>query len=326
MTSHFENSGLILFIIAGVSLAIVCLCLYGYKKRTKIVLPSLGAREVGANQLARIVVLLAFMALAAYVLVSVAADSFEERQTGLVACAIDESRSAAAENNKGVGRIERERAIAINLCTSLPDLLVAAYGFTDRASSQSSFSKNYKHFRDTINYLAAIEAVPGSGSDLGYSLFNIAEELAQECQRLGKRSCLVVFASDGENIGKSATLADALRFARANNIKVIAVGVGETESVPIPIYDEYGRLVDYEKDSSGNRFLTKLDEDTMRLIAEETGGIYVREDELDKARGFLAANLKKEKMKADNPNSPLAAILLIAALVPLILYARLSKT
>lgn len=282
-------------------------------------------KDARINGIVRWSMLIILVALLGVALAVVLKDAFEDKLTGVIAFGIDQSRSAAAENSEGVGRIERERNIAVAL-DSFPYAYVAAYGFTDGAFSQSSFSRDHKNFSNTVQYLAAIEAVPGSGSDLGQALSDILVELDAECARFDKKqSCLLVFMSDGENTGANETLFDAMGFAQAKGIKIVAIGVGEKEPVPIPMYDEYGELLGYEKDARGNRYLTKLDEATMQRIALGTGGIYAGENELGKARKFIESNLVKEKVNTGGSNSPLAAILISVALVPFVVYTRFSK-
>ncbi|MBI1888766.1 MAG: VWA domain-containing protein [Candidatus Spechtbacteria bacterium] len=251
-----------------------------------------------------------------------ASDLLRERKTGVIAYVCDESRSMGAEDKNGVPRIERCKD-AIGKLDKFPDTHIALYGFTDRAASHSSFSRDHTYFRKTVSNLVAIEAVPGSGSDIGFSLITVIEDVAEKREELGKKTGLVVLLSDGENRGAPESAEKALRLAGKSNVKIVAIGVGGDYPSRIPIY-ENGKLIGFEKDSKGNEFVTRLDEDTLRLIARESGGVYVHEEEIDEARAFIEKALVLEKVKIEGAANPIIVYMLMAAFVPLAILKKYS--
>jgi len=87
----------------------------------------------------------------------------------------------------------------------------------------------------------------------------------------------------------------AAHAARAKGIKIYAIGVGTPEGAPIPVYRSGEK--EYLRDQMGNVVLAKVDEDTLRGIADTTGGRYfIAKDEraLGDVYDSIAGMEKKE--------------------------------
>jgi Ca-activated chloride channel family protein len=116
-----------------------------------------------------------------------------------------------------------------------------------------------------------VDALPDPGTNLEAALRGALDALQRGGSDGGGRA--VVLFTDGEgHEGDVTAAAKALAEAR---IPVLAVGVGTPNGQPIPMFDPAsGRLTGYKKDRSGNVVLSRLDEGTLRQIAEATGGRY----------------------------------------------------
>lgn len=116
-------------------------------------------------------------------------------------------------------------------------------------------------------FLDAVEAgmVPTRGSSLEAAV----EVAAQALEGGGGGPALVLF-SDGETT--AGNLDNAVAKARAAKMRVFAVGTGETEGVPIPLYDDHGRLTGYKRDRNGAPVSTRLETEALSRLARETGG------------------------------------------------------
>jgi Ca-activated chloride channel family protein len=84
----------------------------------------------------------------------------------------------------------------------------------------------------------------------------------------------IVLITDGEDHEGDA-LASA-RTAAEQGIRIYTVGFGSPEGVPIPEYDERGEVAGYKVDQAGEVVLSRLDEATLRQIAEAGNGEYYR--------------------------------------------------
>ncbi|MEW6653810.1 MAG: hypothetical protein AB1394_10115, partial [Bacteroidota bacterium] len=96
--------------------------------------------------------------------------------------------------------------------------------------------------------------------------------------------------TDGED--HEGNIDSALSEAVSKDVAVYSIGFGSQTGAPIPVYNESGTQAGYKKDNQGQIVLTKLDEETLKSIAEKGNGKYYRgsntEDELDKIYNDLA--------------------------------------
>jgi Ca-activated chloride channel family protein len=87
-----------------------------------------------------------------------------------------------------------------------------------------------------------------------------------------QQSKLLILISDGEDHGDDAN--EALEIAKEKGIKIVTISVGSTKGGQIPI-KENGKILGYKKDSNGETVITKMNPETLKLIAETTKGKYL---------------------------------------------------
>ncbi len=98
----------------------------------------------------------------------------------------------------------------------------------------------------------------------------IGDALALAVDRLkdlDSESKVIVLLSDGENTAGIISPEDAADAAAQFEIKIYAIGVGTTGMAPYPAIDVFGRSVLQPQP-------VRLDEATLKLLAEKTGGQY----------------------------------------------------
>lgn len=108
------------------------------------------------------------------------------------------------------------------------------------------------------------------GTDIGAALKN-AREVERKDDRPTRKLFLLI--SDGEDYGSE--LARQIASYRADGRPVHTIGIGSQNAVPIPIVETDGTPA-YLRDEGGAVVTTRFAEDTLRRIAAETGGRYVR--------------------------------------------------
>ena len=97
---------------------------------------------------------------------------------------------------------------------------------------------------------------------------------------------VVILLSDGVNNAGVISPGEAIEFAKINNIQVYSIGLGSEEPVVLG-YDFFGRPQ-----------YAELDENTLRIIAEQTGGKYfksVNGKTLDSIYKNISEEIKREK-------------------------------
>jgi Ca-activated chloride channel family protein len=94
----------------------------------------------------------------------------------------------------------------------------------------------------------------------------------------------IVIITDGEN--HEGNVVKVAEEAASKGVSIFTIGLGSPTGAPIPIRNRAGVQTGYKKDRHGNTVLTKLDEITLKEIANAGDGNYYHgtnsEDELDK--------------------------------------------
>ncbi|MCG3174217.1 MAG: hypothetical protein GMKNLPBB_02445 [Myxococcota bacterium] len=104
---------------------------------------------------------------------------------------------------------------------------------------------------------------------------NKEEQEAPRPKPSGKRSRAVLLLSDGES--HEGNIHSIVSDLVNDQIRVFAIGIGSTVGEPIPVNPEAERP-EYRTDSSGQVIMSRLNEEPLRILAQETGGVYVQAD------------------------------------------------
>ena len=96
---------------------------------------------------------------------------------------------------------------------------------------------------------------------------------------------MVVLISDGEDNENS--ISQAVDIAKENNIHIVTIGVGTEKGAPIPMYYN-GFENGYKLDQSGNTVISKLEDNNLKKLAQETNGTYIQLHSISKAVSQLA--------------------------------------
>lgn len=123
----------------------------------------------------------------------------------------------------------------------------------------------------------------------------IGDALASAVNRLRKseaKSKIVILLTDGVNNAGSLRPEDAARAAEALDIKVYTVGAGSTGLVRIPVQSPFG----------GTRYVqqrSEIDEPLLREIADVTGGLYFRAQNIRELDDIYEQIDRMEKTEID---------------------------
>jgi Ca-activated chloride channel family protein len=83
---------------------------------------------------------------------------------------------------------------------------------------------------------------------------------------------ILIIISDGEDHGNDASR--VAEEASEEGIRIFTIGVGSTSGGPIP-EKRNGIILNYKKDNNGETVITRLDETTLKGIADEANGEYI---------------------------------------------------
>ena len=85
---------------------------------------------------------------------------------------------------------------------------------------------------------------------------------------------VLILMTDGE--GHTGEPLEAAKEAADQGVRIYTVGIGSTQGTPIPLLGPKERQKGFKKDGEGEVVMTRLDEITLREVAELTGGKYYR--------------------------------------------------
>lgn len=188
-------------------------------------------------------------------------------------------------------RLEKAKHAIGTLIGLLEGDRIGIVGFAGEAFVQCPLTLDYGAARTLLASMGP-ESIPVPGTALGEALSKGLELFSAE----EKKHKVMILITDGEDhLGRPLQVA---REAAGQGVVIHAVGIGSMQGTPIPVFDSAGRAQGFKKNRSGEVVMTRLDESTLRGLAEETGGTYHRaspgESELEGIYGEVAAMDKKQ--------------------------------
>jgi Ca-activated chloride channel family protein len=204
-----------------------------------------------------------------------------------VVIVLDVSRSMEARDVRP-SRLERARLEVGALLDRLKGDRVGVVVFAGEAFVQCPLTTDYEAAR---LFLRAVG--PGSVPQQGTAMANAlagARELLESAER-GSRGKVVLLVSDGED--HDGGVLDAAGALAAAGVRLHVLGVGTPEGALIPVVDDRGEVTGYRRDRRGDRITTRLDEATLRLVADRGGGRLFHVGEPGRGVDALAAALEE---------------------------------
>ena len=176
--------------------------------------------------------------------------------------ALDVSNSMLAEDY-APNRLERAKLAVSKLVDRLSGDRIGLVIFAGSSFVQLPITTDYVSAKMFLSSVSN-ESVPVQGTAIADAIRLSVKSFSPQSEK----SRAVIVITDGENHED-----DPVKMARdafESGVRIFTVGVGSPEGKPIPMGG------DYIKDKEGNIVVTRLDEETLRQIAAEGGGAYVR--------------------------------------------------
>ena len=177
--------------------------------------------------------------------------------------AIDVSKSMLAKDISP-NRLERAKREVRDFLEILEGDRLGLIAFAGTSFVQAPLTIDYRAIELFLDELDA-GFIPLPGTALGHAIENGVKSLESKTQN----SQAIILITDGEDHDNQVD--QAIQIARDKGIRIYTVGVGKREGAPIP-----GTTGGFVKDASGAVVLTKLNEETLKMIATRTDGKYVR--------------------------------------------------
>ena len=187
-----------------------------------------------------------------------------ERQTkgAEIMICLDVSNSMLAQDYTPC-RLERAKLAISSLVDKLHDDRIGLIIFAGSSFVQLPVTTDYVSAK---MFLSSIDAgsVPVQGTAIGDAIHTAMKSFSAQSEK----SRVIILISDGENHEDDAVA--AAKEAAQAGIRIYTVGVGSAAGQPIPVDGELLR------DKDGNIVVTRLDEKTLRQIADAGGGAYIQ--------------------------------------------------
>jgi len=176
--------------------------------------------------------------------------------------ALDTSRSMLATDVKP-NRLGRAKLAVEDLLAQLQGDRAGLVAFAGSAFVQCPLTLDQGAFRESLDAID-VGVIPRGGTNLGAAIDAGLEAFEG---RQGNHQALVLI-TDGES--HEGDVKEATKRAQERGVKVYTVGIGTTEGELVPA--ETGG---YVKDRKGQVVKSRLDEETLKQIAVDTGGVYL---------------------------------------------------
>lgn len=248
---------------------------------------------------------------------------------GDVVLVLDASNSMLAEDVPP-SRLEREREAARVLVDRLGGRVgLVAFGGSGQVLSPLTSDAPALHL-----YLDALspDIVNQSGTSL-YSALRHALELLGPAGPGGSPGSIVL-VSDGEALDPPRMVDLSVEEAVRRGVPVHTVGIGTAAGAPVPDVDDLsGRRIGFKREPDGSVATSRLDEATLRRIAQATGGTYTAATDARSlatlaaaaGRGGRATRARGESLPDNRYAWPLALALLLVAVDALAERGRVRR-
>ncbi|MDR0647375.1 MAG: VWA domain-containing protein [Puniceicoccales bacterium] len=187
-------------------------------------------------------------------------------QTGLnVLFAIDTSKSMLA-NDVRPNRLDLAKLSIEELLKSLQGNQVGLIAFAGNAFLQCPTTADHGAFKLSLRALDT-NVIPRGGTNLSEAI-----QLAIRTFDTNTSYKQLILLTDGENL--AGDVMQTAKEASRNGVVIHTVGIGSEKGTSIGIKNERG-ITEYLKDDQGKIVITRLDENTLKQIAQTTQGFYV---------------------------------------------------
>ena len=180
--------------------------------------------------------------------------------------AVDVSKSMLAEDI-APNRLEKSKQLVREIINSLASDRIGIIAYAGKAFPQLPITTDYasaKMFLQNMN----TDMLSSQGTAI-HEAIQLAKTYYDDEEQTNR---ILIIISDGEDHEGDAI--DVAEEAMEEGIRILTIGVGDEKGGPIPI-KRNGIVLNYKKDRNGETVITRLNESTLREIAEETDGLYV---------------------------------------------------
>lgn len=202
-----------------------------------------------------------------------------------IALAVDLSESMAAldfrRGGKIVNRLEAVKGVIRDFIGKRDGDRISMVVFGSEAYTQLPLTRDYNSIASILERLKIGAAGPNTaiGDAIGISLKRLED--------IESKSNIIILLTDGESNAGELSPGTAAEIAVQKDVRIYTIGVGTRGKAPFLVKDVFGERYEY--------YRVSIDEDTLREIAEKTGGLYFRAENTEGLKEIYDTIDKLEK-------------------------------
>lgn len=180
--------------------------------------------------------------------------------------ALDVSKSMLAEDI-APNRLEKSKQLVTQIINNLASDRVGIIAYAGKAFPQLPITTDYasaKMFLQNMN----TDMLSSQGTAINEAI-ELAKTYYDDDEQTNR---VLIIISDGEDHSEEA--AKVAEEASEEGIQIFTIGVGDAKGARIPI-KRNGIVLNYKKDNNGETVITRLNEETLKSIANEANGVYI---------------------------------------------------
>lgn len=185
-------------------------------------------------------------------------------------------------NNERTNRLDIVKSVVSKFIDARPNDRLGMVGFAGAPYMVSPLTLDHDWLQQNLDRvkIGSVEDGTAIGSALASSVNHLRDQPG--------KSKVVILLTDGQNNAGKVLPETAAQAAKALGVKVYTIGVGVRGEAPMPVTDPFGnrRLAMMKVD---------VDEDTLKKVAEETGGSFFRATDTESLEKIYAEIDRMEK-------------------------------
>ena len=202
---------------------------------------------------------------------------------------LDVSGSMAAEDFQPRNRLEAAKEVIQEFVEGREYDRIGLVVFASQSFIQCPLTLDYDVLLDLLDQIRlGIDMGLRDGTAIGIAIANATNRLKDSTAK----SKIIVLLTDGVNNAGQIDPPTAAQIAQTLGIKIYTIGAGRPGSAPYPVQDPF----------FGTRYVNRpheLDEESLRQIAEITGGLYFRATDSEALRQIYQRISEMEKTEVE---------------------------
>jgi Ca-activated chloride channel family protein len=238
-----------------------------------------------------------------------------------MALLLDTSTSMAAEdftiNGQRLNRLDVIKSVLKEFIMQRPSDRLGLIAFAAKPYTVSPLTSDHNWL------LSNLERVKFGLMEDGTAIGSAIAAGVARLRKADGKSNVIVLLTDGVNNAGKITPLEAAEVAAALGVKIYTIGAGTKGLAPYPVQNLFGQTV-YQQ------VKIEIDEDTLKAIAQKTGGEYFRATDTDSLKSIYERIDKLEKVKFEESSyrqvDELFDRVLLLALAILLIEVILART